>query len=147
MPIYDSTVPPDYQTAPVGARSKRRGLARLRRAPITRQPLWGRDQNRSDWAARGAGYYQTAPVGARSKRLHFYIRRSRDITRQPLWGRDQNLLPEKRGNYSKLPDSPCGGEIKTTLHTWRNPDIYYQTAPVGARSKKHLKNESFWNNS
>ena len=127
----------DYQTAPVGARSKLESLSEKTTELITRQPLWGRDQNaicgrRPFWMAlpdspcggeiktrikRESGEesnYQTAPVGARSKpssSLRFW---RVTITRQPLWGRDQNSGLSTDCVSGRLPDSPCGGEIKTT---------------------------------
>ncbi len=147
-----------YQTAPVGARSKLGSCGECGLLVITRQPLWGRDQNSTlrtvttstslpDSPCGGeiktspasscchARHYQTAPVGARSKRQPPGRSRGRCITRQPLWGRDQNASKNSKTVAVELPDSPCGGEIKTCcVCESRNP-ANYLIAPVGARSK------------
>ncbi len=90
-------------------------------------------------------HYQTAPVGARSKLKCAVSEEGLAITRQPLWGRDQNRTQLPPAPRRELPDSPCGGEIKTHAVGTLRDQHHYQTAPAGARSKKHLKNESFWN--
>ncbi len=103
-----------YQTAPVGARSKLVRLSTLRSRFVTRQPLWGRDQNMEIQ----------------------YLANKERVTRQPLWGRDQNEYHESGDNLFWLPDSPCGGEIKTGSRGDQQCPLRYQTAPVGARSKR-----------
>jgi len=74
-------------------------------------------------------------VGARSKPGNIRLFVKKDITRQPLWGRDQNSTYQIADALKKLPDSPCGGEIKTRLSPLHQHQQHYQTAPVGARSK------------
>ena len=100
----------------MGARSKLGQSRRVEDFYITRQPLWGRDQN----VLRGQGNLRGI------------------ITRQPLWGRDQNGSSRSPPRPDTLPDSPCGGEIKTECQSVRVTQGDYQTAPVGTRSKRFL---------
>ena len=125
----------------------------------TRLPLWGRDQNPTKPTvdsqsrlpdcpcggeiktreARSTSWdpcYQTAPVGARSKRTSVSEGWRRVATRLPLWGRDQNWMRLIKSLRPRLPDCPCGGEIKTRSTTRIRRRWSYQTAPVGARSKR-----------
>ena len=83
---------------------------------------------------RGFSPYQIAPVGARSKRKAEQRRKGATLTRLPLWGRDQNVMRSPPSQRMRLPECPCGGEIKTECQPVRVTGVAYQIAPVGARS-------------
>ncbi len=74
-------------------------------------------------------------MGARSKLLGSETRLVESATRLPLWGRDQNFAVAAVKMFPRLPDCPCGGEIKTAQVNSPTRGHRYQTAPVGARSK------------
>ncbi len=143
----------------MGARSKRFGKLDSRDSRDTRLPRWGRDQNRNglrDHAPlpipdcpdggeiktlpraqcpRPPGY-QTAPMGARSKHNALLHMTTITDTRLPRWGRDQNSRERYTRNRCGIPDCPDGGEIKTHRAIRHIRSLRYQTAPMGARSKR-----------
>ncbi len=75
-------------------------------------------------------------MGARSKRLSVDVWTPANITRVPLWGRDQNTSDLTISAVIRLPECPCGGEIKTWLFAGWTSALDYQSALVGARSKR-----------
>ena len=125
-----------YQTTPVGARSKQSKRAFATTASLPDYPCGGEIKTTIKLQSGKVIYYQTTPVGARSKLLQPLERNSRHITRLPLWGRDQNPVFAEWCVWNALPDYPCGGEIKTARLCGIYGKAYYQTSPVGARSKR-----------
>ncbi len=80
--------------------------------------------------------YHSAPVGARSKHAQAAIHQGGDFTTVPRWGRDQNEGTHAAYLLRHLPQCPGGGEIKTGSEFDGFLQVFYHSAPVGARSKR-----------
>ncbi len=104
----------NYQTTPVGARSKQEPRSTAQSRCITRPPLWGRDQNCLASPMFFPKSLPDHPCGGEIK-----------TQRLPRWHRRIHYQTTPVGARSKHPTS--------TLTHWRND---YQTTPVGARSKR-----------
>ena len=85
--------------------------------------------------------YQSALLGARSKPELSFAYDVLCVTKVPFWGRDQNQLFRQNISGTVLPKCPFGGEIKTQAQAGVSQSVRYQSALLGARSKRQKPDE------